>query len=318
MVNCSFCNIMAFRRKSPSASQLSLHRQLQLICNCNAMSLPFQPHNAQSLIEQLKLHSPVAFEQFTKRATRQDFVPSWLVSSSGIGTIVKDAPIFTLPLPQHFLGSPDDTEDITPRKFYHSSMVEKNIDHEMRSYTPRCGLTGLFYSREEVIDNLQAAAAELQFKSPFWIRADHPELGNFLALKDGSDVICVGLTAAVVSVDDVESVPTKLLHPSLQRAVESHGFVFGEDVPLGMNALTGIVTENPFVQGLPNRGVWLSQSQVLQNNLVLRRDASRSAPYQLVEVEQWELYNADQLLIPGRVALDNRTSKGLRSDSLFS
>ncbi|EAN89562.1 hypothetical protein, conserved [Trypanosoma cruzi] len=306
---------MAYRRKAPPVAQLSLFRQLQLMCNATSFGLSFQVHNAQKILDQLKINNATAYTHFTKNATRQDFFSSRVVTGSGSGAIIRDAPKFTLPLPNYFINPSEKAEDFVPRVFYHASMVKRAAELREQSYMPRCGLTGLFFSREEVVDNLQAAAAELGFKSPFWIRNDHPALGNFLELKDGSEAICLSLTAAITGMDSVESFCEDLWHPDLRRAVGSKGRAFGKDVPLGMNALSGFVTKNPFVQSLPNRGVWISQEQVLQNNLQLKKEKSASSndPFVLVEVEQWEMHNADQLSVPGRLALHRSTTKSTGS-----
>ncbi|RNF01452.1 hypothetical protein TraAM80_06993 [Trypanosoma rangeli] len=311
---------MAYRRKSSPAAQLSLFRQLQLMCNATSLGLPFQVHNAQSMLDQLKINNTATYAQFTKNATRQDFFPSRVVGGSSDSALITDAPTFTLPLPRYFVNPSETAEDFVPRVFYHSSMVKCAAKLRDGIYLPRCGLTGLFFSREEVVDNLQTAAAELGFKSPFWIRKDHPALGNFLELKDESDVICLSLTAAITSIDNVECFHEDLWHPNLRQAAGSRGPAFGSDVPLGMNAFSGFVTKNPFVQSLPNRGVWISQEQVLQNNLKLKKKASASSgnPFLLIEVEQWEMHNADQLSVPGRLALHRSAAKGSEGVSVFS
>ncbi|RNF04434.1 uncharacterized protein Tco025E_08088 [Trypanosoma conorhini] len=311
---------MAYRRKSPPVAQLSLFRQLQLMCNATSLGLPFQVHNAQSLLDQLKINNAATYAQFTRNAARQDFFSRRVVGGSSDCALITDAPTFTLPLPKYFINPSDTAEDFVPRVFYHGSMVKRGAELRDESYLPRCGLTGLFFSREEVVDNLQAAAAELGFKSPFWIRNDHPALGNFLELKDGSEAICLSLTAAITSIDNVESFHEDLWHPVLRQAVGSKGPAFGDDVPLGMNAFSGFVTKNPFVQSLPNRGVWISQEQFLQNNLQLKRKACASPgnPFVLVEAEQWEMHNADQLSVPGRLALQRSVDKSSENVSAFS
>ncbi|KEG10569.1 hypothetical protein DQ04_03551000 [Trypanosoma grayi] len=311
---------MVYRRKAPPAAQLSTLQQLQLLCNATAAGLSFQVYNAQALLSQFKIHNPTTFEQFTKNATRQEFFSSRLFDGSRDGALMTGAPAYALPLPKHFIDPTEAAESLVQRVFYHGSAVKSASELRGGSYFPRCGLTGSFFSREEVVDNLQAAAAELEFKSPFWIRSDHPALGDFLHLKDGSEAICLSLTAAVVSLEDVGPFDEELLHPLLRRACRPNGRIFEKDVPLGMNALSGFITKNPFVQQLPNRGVWLSQDQVLLNGLQLRKKkgASSDNPFVFVEVEQWEMHNADQLTVPGRLALHKPLSKDAESTCIFS
>ncbi|CBH15439.1 hypothetical protein, conserved [Trypanosoma brucei gambiense DAL972] len=309
---------MSYRRKVSSIIQLSTLRQLQLMCNAEAMSLPFQVHNAQALLEQLKVYHPAKYEQFSKNPTTQEFVPSRVISNADGGSVTKGAPIFTLPLPKHFINPTDSAEDIIPRTFYHSSVARVVADPDAECYLPRCGLTGLFFSREEVVDNLQAAAAELHFRSPFWIRTDHPALGDFLTLKDDSEAICISLTAAVISIEDVEPFPVDLLHPKLKQALALGKHAFSEQIPPGMNALSGFVTKNPFVQSLPNGGVWLSHKQVLQHSFQIKKKSSAGeSPFVLAEIEQWELHNADQLSVPGRLALNHNANNSKRT-SVFT
>ncbi|KAH9597362.1 hypothetical protein LSM04_000836 [Trypanosoma melophagium] len=310
---------MAYRRKSPPAAQLGTLRQLQLLCNVTAMGLPFQAHNAQVLLDQMKVHNSVTFKQFTKKATRQEFVSSRVVDDCKESVLVKGAPTFTLPLPKHFIDPTENDENMVQRVFYHVSMVKNVSELQSDSYAPRCGLTGLFFSREEVVDNLQAAAKDMGFKSLFWIKSDHKALGNFLQLKEGSDAICLTLTTAVISVEDVEPFPEDLLHHSLRQTTESNKRVFGKDVPRGINAFSGFVTKNTFVQNLPNRGVWISQEQFLQNNLQLKKKAaSCENPFVVVEIEQWAMHNADQLTVPGRLALHRPEAEGPKSTSIFT
>ncbi|ORC84716.1 uncharacterized protein TM35_000421740 [Trypanosoma theileri] len=310
---------MAYRRKSPPAAQLGALRQLQLLCNVTAMGLPFQAHNAQVLLDQLKVHNTVTFQQFTKKPIREEFFSSRVVDDCKESALIKGAPEFTLPLPKHFIDPSENDENLVKRAFYHVSMIKKVGELQSDSYTPRCGLTGLFFSREEVVDNLQAAAKDMGFKSLFWIRSDHRALGNFLQLKEGSEAICLTLTAAVISVEDVEPFPEDLLHHSLRQSTESNRRVFGKGVPRGMNAFSGFVTKNPFVQNLPNRGVWISQEQFLQNNLQLKKKlTSCENPFVLVEIEQWEMHNADQLTVPGRLALHRPETEYPKSTSIFT
>nr|CCC93592.1 conserved hypothetical protein [Trypanosoma congolense IL3000] len=310
---------MSYRRKASSVIQLSTFRQLQLMCNTEALSLPFQVHNAQALLEQLKAHHPSKYEQFIKNPTPQEFIPCRVICDSDGGSVTRGAQIFTLPLPRYFINPADALEDLIPRTFYHSSMARVVADPDVDRYMPRCGLTGLFFSAEEVVDNLQAAAAELNFRSPFWIRTDHPALGDYLTLKEDSDAICISLTADIISIEDVESFPTDLLHPKLKQAQISGKRIFSEDVPYGMNAFSGFVTRNPHIQSMPNRGVWLSYRQVLQYSLQVKKRADPcESPFVVAEVDQWELHNADQLTVPGRLALCHNVTGNAKRTSVFT
>lgn len=303
---------MSYRRKSPAAKTLSVTEQLNRLCNAAAGPLPFQVHNSIALLEQMKRYQRPLYDKFSKVAAAQSFFPARVVTEG----LLPNPYLFTIPLPTHFISPDDSADDFVPRTFYHATSVEhpdKLAGTPRTTYVPRCGLSGLFYTREELVDNLQAAASDLGFTSPFWIRPDHPGLqSGFLSVRDGSESVCISLTASVVSLDEVAAVDPRLLHPSLQKLVsgKSKSCVATEDIPLGMNALSGKVCANPFVQAMPNRGLWLSHDQLLLNGLAVRSgregkgsDTAEGGPFTLVEVEQWELYNADQLTVPGRLGL---------------
>ncbi|CCW64781.1 unnamed protein product [Phytomonas sp. EM1] len=293
---------MSYRKKSVPAKELNLLQRLSKLQNTNANNAPFQAHNALALLRQMKLSQRATFDQFVKQATVLNFYAAHAVRDA----VKENSPFYTLPLPQYFISSDDSPNDFEPRKFYHSSSVTIS-DKKAKSgvYLPRCGLTGLFFNREEVIDNLQAAASDLGFSSPFWIRSDHPALrSGFLTVKDDSEVICISLTAEITPVENVVPFSENLLHSSLRNGAE---FLRpSASIPRGMNSITGFVSRNPFICSLPHRGLWLSRDQLLQHGISLRssKDAtSDDEAFTLVETEQWELYNADQLTVPGRLGL---------------
>ncbi|EPY27959.1 hypothetical protein STCU_05378 [Strigomonas culicis] len=254
------------------------------------------------------------FDNFEKRAAIQNYIPSWAVKKE---SLADDVPVYELPLADYFIDSSDSKESFLPRTFYHESSLDKT-DYKLSSGVPRCGFTGLFFAREEVVDNLQAAGRDLGYSSPFWIRAEHPALkSGFLKMKNGGDSICISLTSNVISIDDVEAFDSNLLHPSLRPQSKSTTFYeLSKKTPLGMNAITGFVSKNPFYKKLPHKGLWLSQEQVLQHGIKVPPAAKREK-YVLVEVDQWEMFNADQLAVPGRLGLRKCIEEESNTSSVF-
>jgi hypothetical protein len=237
---------MSFRRKAPAAKTLSPAQQLSKLCNSFAGNAGFQSHNAMSLLAQLHKKDRPQYDQFVKNATTQRFIPKWAVDSPGQEL---NATEYKLPLPSHFISSQDSANDFEPRIFYLEKDVEDVLDKSSKKQSqPRCGFSGLFFAREEVIDNLQAASAELGFTSPFWIRKDHPGLkSGFLQIKDGSESIVIGLSASIIGLGDVEPIEEHKLHPSLrgvmnQMTASTSELSVPADIPVGMNALTGVIT----------------------------------------------------------------------------
>ncbi|SYZ69312.1 hypothetical_protein [Leishmania braziliensis MHOM/BR/75/M2904] len=299
---------MSYRRKALAAKTLTPSQQLGRLCNACSGNLVFQSHNAVALLTQLHRHDRTSYDQFAKNATMQRFVPAWTVQASQEG----DTPTrFTLPLPSHFINSGDSADDFEPRAFFLEKALPEDTNIGGRTPVfPRCGHSGLFFAREEVVDNLQAAAADLKFSSPFWLRKNHPGLeSGYLQLKEGNETIVISLTASIVGFGDVETIEAAKLHPLLRKAIKGDinsagGLTVSDELPLGMNALTGAVTKNPFVCSLPNRGLWLSQDQLLHHNIKLSRHIKQAvSAFTLVEIDQWELFNADQLQVPGRLGL---------------
>lgn len=47
---------------------------------------------------------------------------------------------------------------------------------------PRDALTGNYFQREEMVDNLLAAARHFKYQNPFWLRSTHPQLHKYLKL----------------------------------------------------------------------------------------------------------------------------------------
>lgn len=299
---------MSFRRRASATKTLLPAQQLGKLCNGVAGNAAFQSHNAISLLAQLYKNDRAQYDQFLKNATAQRFIPKWAVDSAVEQASVKK---YTLPLPTHFIDPKDTADNFEPRVFY----LEKDVADQLgtsrtKLNLPRCGLSGLFFAREEVVDNLLAASAELGFTSPFWIRHDHPGLkSGFLQVKDGSESIVISLLASIIGLGDVENFAEQKLHPSLRgtllrASTPGAALSVPDTIPCGMNALTGTVTRSPFVCRLPNRGLWVSQDQLLQHNIKLSRCIKQAgSAFSLVEIEQWELFNADQLQVPGRLGL---------------
>ncbi|EPY38357.1 hypothetical protein AGDE_05572 [Angomonas deanei] len=194
----------------------------------------------------MKKHDEECFASFEKRAAVQNFIPSWIIKD---GDLKKNASVYTLPLPKHYIDPSDSDEVLEHRKFYHESALKDSKSPPQTKYHPRCGLTGLFFSREEVVDNLQAAAYNLNFTSPFWIHSSHPSLeSKYLKVKGGSESICIGLTSSVISVEDIEPFDHSLLHHTLHSKSLASA---AKDAPAGMNAISGYVSENPFLKRSP-------------------------------------------------------------------
>lgn len=200
---------------------------------------------------------------------------------------------------------------------------------------PRCGLTGRFFRREELVDNLIQAAQYFKFVNPFWVRDTHPQLNKYLELKTGSCPISISLSVAVVPVQCLERVPAHLIAPSLALSGAGgptttnplHRFGIDADKVQsltnkgalgGVNGLTGQLLSSPLFRGpagSPGHRVrqnshfakslpcFLSMDQVERNGLQLRSDVRVEEAYVVVEEDVWIFYNAEQLMVPGRLAL---------------
>ena len=231
-------------------------------------------------------------------------VNAFLVKAKGL-KVKSGASAIDLKLPSvGFDGNPMPS-DILPRQFYLSSDLDGAdftaaalSSAETPLKTPRCGLTGLFFTREDVVDNLMLASLEMKFGSPFWIRDNHPELGRFLELRQNSSGIQLAITAAVVPLDKIQTFPQNLMHSS----------VVSKSAPRGANALTGVVPPNRwFTENGP--ATWISLDQMTRHGLRLKSAANLIEAATLVEVDRWVLFNSDQLVVPGRLSL-NRAVKG--------
>lgn len=294
---------MSYRRKAPAASAVPVVQKLRQLGNSSIGGIPFQYHNSVALLEQMKLRQPNVFAKFSAGAQQQCFFAARGVSPE---QLKESAVEYVLPLPTYFVDPNDSADSFEPRRFFHSSALLHPEKVTCSGYTPRCGLTGLFFSREEVVDNLQAAANDFGFTSPFWIQPSHPGVtSGFLKVRAGSEAVCIGITSNVVSITEVESLNAEHLHSSLRVGkAGGRALTVPDSIPHGMNAFTGFVSENPFFRALPHRGLWVSQSQILERGLKLsKRAESPNGGYCLVEVDQWELFNADQLVVPGRLGL---------------
>lgn len=282
-----------------------------------------------------------------------------------------------LALPKFFLNPNEDTAGIVPRTFHHHSdfitvtPVEElfstggaaapsqvtQFGEKPRYPWPRCGLTGLFYRREEIVDNLTQAAIALQFQSPFWIPENHPELGKFLQLKPDSQPIVISITSRVAPVEVVKILPPQLIaapfkgvkYQNLKPKDKTSPFHNAKVAP-GANIFTGEVSQNPYLCGttpspafqqhevlrgadlaVNNRGIWISLDQFVRHGLALRDelvaspisdgngdvDATASLLSHInqlleifvpVETKQLALFNADQLVVPGRLSLKTRSN----------
>lgn len=216
----------------------------------------------------------------------QYFVSEYYVQNVLNSRVRSDAPpACSLPLPVAMFQALSPGEQLQARQFYHISEVEGyesyiSADYRKPSATtepavlkrpteystaafnvmhPRDALTGMYFQREELIDNLLMAARVFNYASnPFWIRSDHPQLGKYLKLAaggaktaapSGMDAIvdsgnlfsddpalagkgdaapstATGITLSLSSVvyflEDVQPfIATTLLHPSLVPDVSS-------------------------------------------------------------------------------------------------
>jgi hypothetical protein len=228
-------------------------------------------------------------------------INAFLVKSKGMKLKANAQPV-TLPLASVGYDGGPLPADSCPRQFYLQSDIESpDVDALATAdeplAPPRCGLTGKFFTKEEVSDNLSMAALEMKFASPFWIRDTHPQLGKFLELRDKSAGIELSVTTSVASLDNVVTIPEVLLHPS----------VVAGKAPRGANALTGLVPLNKWFaeQGPP---LWLTLDQMARHSIAFKSQALQS-DVKLVQIEQWLLYNAEQLVVPGRLSL-TRSVKG--------
>ena len=174
----------------------------------------------------------------------------------------------------------------------------------------RCGATGKFFSREEIVDHLLHVAAAKQYKNPFWLSVDHPRLkSGFLELKPEERASLVPLVSLVFPACRIPTKgaeePRALLHPNWVNTAKRQP---------GMNAFTGRVSSNPFlVQGEFTQG-WATLDQLVTARMQIHTEAkhhSKSLSFQpadldsgtFVVLHEFALYNAEQLEKPGRLAL---------------
>ena len=301
--------------------------------------------------------------------------------------------VFSLPLPEHFMNS-FSAQCMQPRCFfaaceYESPPREQNVpakndtakssppsgasvsatpSTQCGSYRPRCGLTGNFFCREELVDLLTCAASEYRFSAPFWIRENHPELtSGYLKLKPTMEPVVICHTAFVFTRDQLEQKSLDaLLHPNYKSEKAARP---------GMNMLTGNVCLNPFLQTMGGTGTfqgvqasgWITLEQLITHKIGLnfsnavdetkvekstkesnekQKDAKETSPFdvrriltnaavgktsngahkeipsssfgRLIETDQYSLFNSEQLLVPGRLALErHEVEEGSSPTSLF-
>lgn len=309
---------MSYRRKCAKGKDLQLVQKLGKFCNGALGSMPFEPHFAAALLSSLNQH-PNLSQNFSQSASLQKVIPSRFVTKSDV---LDGAASMKLPLPKYFIDPSECAADFEPREFFHVDEIKGKKDFCCKTL-PRCGMTGLFFSREEVVDALDAASGDLGFSSPFWIKEDYEHLrSGYLQLKDGSDAVVVSLTASVCGFEKFQSLLHSSLHPSLRKYVNFKSQLdtklIDANVPKGMNALTGFISKNPFIHSLPHRGLWISFSQLLHlsnSEILSDSEALSDDTFTLVEVDQLCLYNASQLTVPGRLALKKQKHN---SEYLFS
>ena len=359
-----------FRRKQGNVTALTDSARFNNFINARCL-IPFAAHDVLALRQFLSVVDPdraVKQREATTQLAPSVYFCSTEFALHNRGTVIQEVHSTStgvaLPLPDVMLNGCKGIEVLEPRRMFLTTMFVDDaaaalpplLDEKIKEapkvddggllkkksdapFTvvsapikyPRDGLHGLYFRREEVVDNLLVAAEEMKLNSPFWIRSNHPQLGKFLLLKQNSDQVVVSLTSTVFSIEDIEAVPPPLLHWSIQSSATSlsnasHQYNLSNTIR-GMNALTGVVSQNPYImEQLKGNGVWVSLDQIVAHNLQLKRrdtmgatkrglDPSISRLFdaefaacviemgKLVELEQWELYNGDSLQVPGRLAL---------------
>jgi hypothetical protein len=191
----------------------------------------------------------------------------------------------------------------------------------------RCGLTGKFFSREEVVDTLLHEAALRQYKNPFWIAPDHPRLkSGYIELKPEAKATLVPVNALVFPARRIResAAQSDLLHPDWLNADVSRG--------RGMNAFTGAVSENPALLKGDFADGWATLDQLTTAGVQIACDTPSTKliggfTYDtagldggiFATVQEFALYNADQLEKPGRLGLmrDEDKDAGSLFQSLF-
>ena len=216
-----------------------------------------------------------------------------------------------LPLPQHFTVNEELMKECCQaRVVYHASCFKDAtvlVKDEMKA--PRCGETGAFFRREELVENLLTASHMFNFQAPFWIRSNHPEVrSGYLQLKPDSESITVPLTSEVfiLGTSAMKEVP------SSHRHWISPLYADAKKRKAGMNAFTGTMTKNPWVQKQceKHEGGWITLDQLLD---IHADDANLPKLLEIkgtiVEVDQWELYNSVCLVKPGLLSYDKKAAE---------
>ncbi|CUG87951.1 Hypothetical protein, putative [Bodo saltans] len=294
--------------------------------NLQANGLEFSPSDALQLaIPMIKSKAPL-LSVAKPPAKKHYFCSEEFAREVVKASIASTATPLTLSLPKHFLNPEEDASGITPRAFYHhtdlatvtpiaelisiggaaSPTQVTSFGDKPRYPWPRCGETGLFFKREEVVDNLTRASIALQFKSPFWIPESHPQLNKFLQLKPDSNPIVVSVTSLIAPVEVVKVLPPQLIASALKgvkyQSLKTNDKASPFDsaiVPAGTNIFTGETLANPYVRTTPklspktqiasdafrnhdvlraatlpvnSRGIWISLDQFVRHGLALRDD----------------------------------------------
>jgi hypothetical protein len=189
----------------------------------------------------------------------------------------------------------------------------------------RCGESGKFFSREEIVDALLSHAAEKQFKNPFWITPQNKRLATgFLELKAEQRPI---LAAASALVFPASRLPSE--GAAEPRALLNSAWLDSAKRMPGMNAFTGLVSENPALSQGEFKDGWVTLDQLMASGMQICRSSSSTDVTlsefafnepsldggKIVVVQELALFNADQLEKPGRLALI--TDGDTRSGDLF-
>lgn len=209
------------------------------------------------------------------------------------------------------------------RALFHSSHLVDPLAVASEVKRARCGHSGLFFIDEELCDALLDFSKVWNIKGGFWINRAHPCLmDEYLQLRPNAPYIEVSATVWVVDAEHV-----KLLDPELVAAADK-----SRDAPPGVNALAPQLrvsdesslkwhvvphgsVDTVDVRNPPAR--WLALEQVSKLESQGRARVDPAAVSGVLELERRKLHNADQLVVPGRLALIREKETGPFTWPLF-
>jgi hypothetical protein len=230
------------------------------------------------------------------------------------------------------LATKSEIDKIAARRTFRPLSAYAETSHETMVPTDpplcaRCGETGKFFSREEMVDALLYHAALKQYRNPFWISLSHPKLkSGFLELKPESKPCLVQSVALVFPASRIPikgaDEPRSYLHPA---------WIEKKTRQPGMNAFTGAVAENAALRTGDFAEGWVTLDQLLMAGMQIPRDTSKAVTREdafgvdepcldggvFAIVQELALYNADQLEKPGRLALIADSDRAKAPNSMF-